>query len=92
MTNSKSTSPKTKRKSVRFRDDSTAAGVLNEKIPVLVFSESVKGCGLVVLANHCPKEGDTVAVKIGTLGSIKGTVRWKKVPSEEVALVGIEYI
>jgi hypothetical protein len=85
-------SPKVRRKSVRFRDDSTMLGTLNNKIPVLVFSESSKGCGLIVLADFCPNEGSKVAVKIGTFGNLKGVVRWKKEPSVEVALIGIEYV
>lgn len=81
-----------KRKSTRFRAEEPAFAILNRKVASLAFSESAKGCGLVVLSTSCPDEGDEVVVKVGALAALKGVVRWRKEIDSDVCKIGIEYL
>lgn len=81
-----------KRKSVRFVSDPPITAVVNSKLPALAFSEAAKGCGLVMIKNHSPRQGEEVKVALANMAAVKGVVRWVTALDENIVKIGIEYL
>lgn len=80
-----------KRKSIRFLPEENTTAWVNGAA-ALVFSEAHRGCGLIMVAAHCPVKGEEVTLVIGPLAPLRGIVRWRKNLDAEVAKIGIEYL
>lgn len=81
-----------KRKSVRFVSDPPVTAAVNGKYPALAFSEAAKGCGLVMIKSHAPRQGDEVKVALANMAAVKGVVRWVTALDENIVKLGIEFL
>ena len=61
-------------------------------IPALVFDESFKGCGLVVLETTLLQVGDRIRVQIGKLPIFNAEVRWRQEIADDILKVGILFL
>ena len=79
-----------KRRSVRTRDANSLYATIDDT-PALVFSVSRTGCGLIMIPETAPKEGEDVMVQLAGQKKVRGRVRWCKALDVDVTKVGIEY-
>lgn len=90
-----------KRKGVRFKSDRNAVAFVDTEMKsrkfdpstsALVFSESFKGCGLIVLTTDALKVGDQCRVKIGLLPVLMGEVAWREKVDKDILRIGIHFL
>jgi hypothetical protein len=78
---------------IAWVDHTMESAEFKPQAAALIFSESFRGCGLVIIDTqklHL-KVGSICRVKIGDLTPIEGEVRWRKQLHSDVVKLGIQY-
>jgi hypothetical protein len=96
---------KQKRRHLRFRPGPTTMALLNfskggqatwgrrfegEHVG-LVESESIVGCGVVLISDHPPAPETKLWIRVGEIDPLPAVIRWVKEIAESVYQLGIEY-
>ncbi|OFZ55910.1 MAG: hypothetical protein A2428_05185 [Bdellovibrionales bacterium RIFOXYC1_FULL_54_43] len=93
--------PVIKRNSVRFAPDEGVYALVDATpgtagfdptIPALIFSESHKGCGIVVLTTTKLQIGDHVKIQVGDLPVLRAEVRWREQVDPLIVKIGMMYL
>ncbi|HAR42495.1 MAG TPA: hypothetical protein DCS07_07665 [Bdellovibrionales bacterium] len=95
-------SKKNRRNSIRFKPDEGTYALIDPKpdfsaefeptTPALVFSESHKGCGLVILMTSKLLVGEIIRVQVGNLPVFRAEVRWREQVDSQIIKVGLLFL
>jgi len=102
MTEETGTGKKNRRNSIRFKPDEGTYALIDPQpdfsaefdptVPALVFSESHKGCGLVILLTPKLLVGEIIRVQVGNLPIFRAEVRWRDQIDSQVVKIGLMFL
>ena len=89
-----------KRNYMRYSPDNTLAyfdfdssiETFNPKIVSLVYSESFKGCAVVMVKNEVVENRTTCIIQCGELEPVVGKIAWTRELDEGLIKVGVEFM